>query len=55
MSLKELYKYIPLSKETIYRRVYSKTIPFHRIGKKYVFSKDEIDAWVFNNGKRKKK
>jgi len=39
-----------LSKSTIYKKVSSREIPFHKIGKKTIFVKDEIDTWMLNNG-----
>ena len=43
-------EYTLLSKSTIYKKVSSREIPFHKIGKKTIFVKDEIDTWMLNNG-----
>ena len=42
--------YTLLSKSTIYKKVSSREIPFHKIGKKTIFVKDEIDTWIKNDG-----
>lgn len=46
LSMSQLQDYTSLSKETIYRRIYAKQIPFHRIGKLYIFDRVEIDEWI---------
>jgi len=43
-------EYTLLSKSTIYKKVSSREIPFHKIGKKTIFVKDEIDNWILNDG-----
>lgn len=51
MDLKSLVQYIPLTKSTIYTMVSKGKIPRHKIGKKLIFDKQEIDDWVMNGGK----
>lgn len=43
--------YTLLSKSTIYKKVSSREIPFHKIGKKTIFVREEIDDWMINNGR----
>jgi len=43
-------EYTLLSKSTIYKKVSNREIPFHKIGKKTIFVKDEIDEWIMNDG-----
>lgn len=43
--------YTLLSKSTIYKKVSSREIPFHKIGKKTIFVREEIDDWMMNNGR----
>jgi len=43
--------YTLLSKSTIYKKVSGREIPFHKIGKKTIFVREEIDDWMMNNGK----
>jgi excisionase family DNA binding protein len=55
MNIHEAARYCRISKETIYRRIYSKKMPFHRIGKVYLFNRLEMDAWIGSNGNIKRK
>ena len=51
MDLKSLVQYIPLTTSTIYTMVSKGKIPFHKIGQKLIFDKQEIDDWVRDGGK----
>ena len=46
MSLKELAKYLGISKVTLYRYIKNKKIPAIKIGRFWKFKKAKIDAWV---------
>lgn len=37
---------IQVSNDTIYRWIEKKQMPAKRIGKKWLFKKEEIDAWI---------
>jgi excisionase family DNA binding protein len=50
-SVKEISGYLGISKETLYRMVKRKQIPFYKVGKLCKFDRSEINAWVLNNGK----
>ena len=39
-------KYLNVSKDTIYRWIDKKSMPAIRIGKKWLFRKEEIDSWL---------
>lgn len=39
-------KYLKVSKDTIYRWIETKQMPTVRVGKKWLFRKEEIDAWL---------
>jgi len=39
-------KYLNVSKDTIYRWIETKQMPTVRVGKKWLFRKEEIDAWL---------
>ena len=39
-------KYLNVSRDTIYRWIEKKQMPAVRVGKKWLFRKDEIDAWL---------
>jgi len=52
--LNELVKYDPekRTKPTFYGYVHNSTIPYHKRGKKLLFLKSEIDAWL-KQGRKK--
>lgn len=39
-------KYLNVSKDTIYRWIDTKKMPAIRVGKKWLFRKEAIDAWL---------
>jgi excisionase family DNA binding protein len=51
MNLNQLTDYIPFTKSTIYSMVSRKQIPFKKIRRRLIFSKNEIDHWINNGGK----
>lgn len=55
LSVEGLAKYLSISKETVYRMVYQKKVPHHRLGKLWRFHSEEIDAWVRGEHKIRKK
>lgn len=50
LSMDELANYIHMSKSFIYKRVFTKTIPFVKLGTRTVFVREQIDQWVINGG-----
>jgi len=46
ISIPEVASYLGISKETIYRKLKSKTIPAYKVGKQWRFKISEIDSWV---------
>lgn len=44
--VKDICKYLNISDETLYKWIRDKFIPAHRVGKRWMFDKDEIDRWV---------
>lgn len=54
MNLKELCEYLPShpAEQTVYGWTSCHQIPFHKRGKRIMFLKSEIDAWLYD-GKRK--
>lgn len=47
-NLVEMANYLEVSKETMYRWVKSKYIPFHRAGRIYKFNREEVDLWLLS-------
>ena len=54
MNLKDLCEYLPShpAEQTVYGWTSCHQIPFHKRGKRIMFLKSEIDAWL-HDGKRK--
>jgi excisionase family DNA binding protein len=50
LSIKEAAELLNLSKNTIYKLVQHKNIPFSKKGKRLYFQKDELISWI-NEGK----
>jgi hypothetical protein len=50
-------EYIPTSPSLsdIYAKTHSRAIPFHKSGKRIIFLKSEIDAWLFSNQSKRLK
>ena len=47
----ELSTYLKVPKKTIYDMVYTKRIPYAKIGRSLRFDKELIDAWISQNTK----
>lgn len=46
LTLQEACDYLKISKETMYRKIYAKKIPFSRLGKLYRFKSSQLDKAV---------
>jgi excisionase family DNA binding protein len=49
MTLEEVCEYLKLSKETVYRRIYDKSIPCFKVGRVWRFKLREVNKWLLNN------
>ena len=45
-SIKEIAEYLGIKRDTLYKWVYRKNIPAHKVGRLWKFKKEEIDKWV---------
>ena len=43
-------EFTSLSKSTIYKRVMNQTIPFCKVGKRILFDKEQVSAWILSGG-----
>ena len=48
MNVKEAAKYLRVSKETMYRMINEGRVPGYRLGKLWLFHRDELEQWVFS-------
>ena len=46
VSVEEIAEHLGVSKDSVYAWITSKSMPAHRIGKKWRFKRSEVDAWV---------
>ena len=51
LSVDEIGVYLGVKRDTIYKQVYRKDIPAHKVGRLWKFKKDEIDKWVRSDKK----
>ena len=48
-TVEELSHYLKVTNDTIYKWIETKNLPAKRLGKKWLFKKEEIDAWMQGN------
>ena len=46
MTFKEALAFLRISDRTLRTMVYSRQIPFHKVGVKYLFDRIEIESWL---------
>ena len=46
LSVEEIGKYLNTSKDTIYKWIEQRDMPAHRVGRKWMFQRSDIDAWI---------
>lgn len=46
MTVEDVCKYFSSTKETVYRWIKKNDMPAHRVGKRWLFDRAELDAWV---------
>ena len=46
MTMDELAEYLKISKSTLYKLAQNNKLPGQKIGKRWRFHKDAVDAWV---------
>ena len=49
-SLDEIAEYLGVKRDTMYKWIYRKKMPAHKVGKLWKFRKEEIDEWVRSGG-----
>jgi len=54
LSVDEIAEHLGVKKDTIYKWVQTKDIPYHKVGRLLKFQINEIDQWV-RRGKSKRK
>jgi|APHig6443717817_1056837.scaffolds.fasta_scaffold259133_1 excisionase family DNA binding protein len=46
MTVADICNYLSVTDETVYRWIKNNELPAHRVGKRWMFQRTEIDAWV---------
>ena len=59
LKMRDVCAYLSVTAETICKWIRNEGMPAHKIGKQWLFSQQEIDAWVISHngcgGKRRRK
>jgi excisionase family DNA binding protein len=50
LSVDEISAYLGIKRDTVYKWIYEKQMPAHRMGRLWKFRKDEVDEWVRSGG-----
>ncbi|MDY0289845.1 MAG: helix-turn-helix domain-containing protein [Sphaerochaeta sp.] len=54
LTVEDIRHYLNVSKETIYRWIEQKSMPGHRVGRRWMFKQEEVDSWVRSGGASEK-
>lgn len=54
LTVEDIRQYLNVSKETIYRWIEQKSMPGHRVGRRWMFKQNEVDGWVRSGGASEK-
>ncbi len=46
MTVADICSYLSVTDETVYRWIKQNDLPAHRVGKRWMFQRQEVDAWV---------
>ncbi len=46
LTVEEICDYLQVTKDTIYKWIGNRNMPAHRVGRRWMFQKSEVDAWI---------
>ncbi len=46
LTVDDISKYLSVTKDTIYKWIENRNMPAHKVGRKWMFQKTEVDKWV---------
>ena len=46
LTVDDICKYLTISNETVYKWIEQRTMPGHRVGRRWMFKQSEVDEWV---------
>lgn len=50
LTVDEICSYLSVTNETVYKWIDQQQMPGHRVGRRWMFKKDEVDEWVRSGG-----
>lgn len=50
LTVDDICKYLNVSNETVYKWIEQRNMPGHRVGRRWMFKKEQVDAWVEAGG-----
>jgi len=46
LKVSEICEYLNVTKETVYKWIEQRDMPGHRVGRRWMFKKEQVDQWV---------
>jgi excisionase family DNA binding protein len=46
LTVEEICEYLSVGKDTIYKWIKQRNMPTHRVGRRWMFQKSEVDIWI---------
>jgi excisionase family DNA binding protein len=46
LTVDDICKYLSITKDTVYKWIEQKGMPANKIGRKWLFKKEDIDTWI---------
>ncbi len=46
LTVEEICEYLSVGKDTIYKWIEQRNMPAHRVGRRWMFQKSEVDTWI---------
>lgn len=46
LTVNEICEYLHTTRDTVYKWIEQKQMPANKVGRKWLFRKDEVDTWV---------
>lgn len=50
LTVDDICIYLNVSNDTVYKWIEQKSMPGHKVGRRWMFKKDEVDTWVKDGG-----
>ncbi|SMP85900.1 transcriptional regulator, AlpA family [Epsilonproteobacteria bacterium SCGC AD-308-P11] len=46
LTVEEICNYLSVTKDTIYKWIDQRDMPAHRVGRRWMFQKKDVDGWI---------